>query len=98
MSRRLIGFIQQLLGDEAMRAIFGFATGALLVSGLMLSAASPANAKRGAFTVLYNFTGGTDGGTPAGDLLLDEQGTLYGTTVHGGTGRLGVAFKLSQTG
>jgi len=38
----------------------------------------------GIVTVLYSFTGGADGGYPFGDLVMDEQGNLYGTTVYGG--------------
>lgn len=33
---------------------------------------------------LYTFTGGADGGTPSGNLVLDPAGNLYGTTVYGG--------------
>src|SRR5579864_408333 len=37
-------------------------------------------------TVLYNFTGGVDGGNPQyGSLLLNAAGTLYGTTSTGGS-------------
>ena len=35
-------------------------------------------------TVLYTFTGGTDGGGPFGGLSLDSAGNFYGTTVTGG--------------
>src|SRR5207248_9198783 len=35
-------------------------------------------------TVLYAFTGGADGAAPAGDLLLDKEGNLYGTAAFGG--------------
>jgi uncharacterized repeat protein (TIGR03803 family) len=35
-------------------------------------------------TVLYTFTGATDGSTPNSDLLLDLQGNLYGTASSGG--------------
>jgi hypothetical protein len=31
-------------------------------------------------TVLYSFTGGSDGGYPSAGLVLDENGALYGTT------------------
>jgi len=31
-------------------------------------------------TILYNFTGGSDGGYPSAGLVLDENGALYGTT------------------
>ncbi len=53
-------------------------------------------------TVLYSFTGKTDGGLPAGALIRDEAGNLFGTTQVGGdfsklpTGG-GVVFKLSAT-
>ena len=55
-------------------------------------------------TVLYNFTGGTDGGAPMAGLVRDAAGNLYGTTYYGGdlscesgTG-CGTVFKLSTTG
>jgi uncharacterized repeat protein (TIGR03803 family) len=32
----------------------------------------------GALTVLYNFTGGTDGGNPLAGVILDSAGNLYG--------------------
>ena len=35
--------------------------------------------------VLYTFQGGTDGGGPAGNVLFDALGNLYGTTEWGGT-------------
>jgi uncharacterized repeat protein (TIGR03803 family) len=44
-------------------------------------------------TILYNFTGGADGGFPEG-VILDKTGNLYGITGVGGTGN-GVVFKLS---
>jgi uncharacterized repeat protein (TIGR03803 family) len=49
-------------------------------------------------TVLYEFSGGTGGWTPAGGLVLDEAGNLYGTTLHGGgVEASGVVYKLSRT-
>jgi len=45
--------------------------------------------------ILYSFTGGTDGGTPSGELILDKFGTLYGTTNKGGLG-FGTVFKLTR--
>jgi uncharacterized repeat protein (TIGR03803 family) len=41
--------------------------------------------------VLYAFTGGNDGGSPAADLVL-YNGALYGTTLSGGPGQRGTAF------
>jgi uncharacterized repeat protein (TIGR03803 family) len=53
-------------------------------------------------TVLYSFTGGTDGGEPYKGVTLDPQGNLYGTAVTGGTGACeggcGVAYKLTHSG
>jgi hypothetical protein len=37
------------------------------------------------FTVLYSFTGGTDGAGPYAGLIQGPDGTLYGTTLFGGT-------------
>ncbi len=48
-------------------------------------------------TVLYSFTGGPDGGSPLGALILDSKGNLYGTTQGGGSGA-GVVFKLDPSG
>jgi len=35
-------------------------------------------------TVLYTFTGGTDGSEPSSALVMDSAGNLYGTTSYGG--------------
>jgi uncharacterized repeat protein (TIGR03803 family) len=37
-------------------------------------------------TILHSFTGGSDGAYPNSGLLHDESGTLFGTTMEGGTG------------
>jgi uncharacterized repeat protein (TIGR03803 family) len=53
-------------------------------------------------TVLYNFTGGADGGEPYKGVTLDAHGDLYGTAVTGGGGSCeggcGVVYKLSNSG
>jgi uncharacterized repeat protein (TIGR03803 family) len=51
-------------------------------------------------TVLYNFTGYSDGGGPWGPLLRDSAGNLYGTTFYGGYSRYsgGVVFMLDTGG
>jgi len=53
---------------------------------------------RGRYKVLYSFTGGSDGGGPFGDLVMDEAGNLYGTTDGGGSTGSGVVFKLDKKG
>jgi len=54
----------------------------------------------GAESVLYAFTGGSDGGEPWGRLLRDSQGNFYGTTYADGGLQLsfGVVFKLTPSG
>lgn len=39
------------------------------------------------YKVLYRFKGGEDGALPAGRLLLDKSGNLWGSTVFGGGGK-----------
>ena len=49
-------------------------------------------------TILYTFTGLTDGGAPFGGLTRDSDGTLYGMTSEGGLDGNGVIFKLNPHG
>lgn len=51
----------------------------------------------GIFTVLYAFSGGSDGGNPTAGLISDAAGNLYGTTGFGGNFGIGVVFKLDPT-
>jgi len=54
-------------------------------------------------TLLYVFTGASDGDTPQAGLIFDASGNLYGTTLNGGSrtcasghlGPCGVVFELS---
>jgi len=48
-------------------------------------------------TLLYQFTGGADGGEPQAGVIFDSAGNLYGTTGVGGTGNYGVVFKLTPS-
>jgi uncharacterized repeat protein (TIGR03803 family) len=57
-------------------------------------------------TILYNFSGGTDGAEPHGALVMDSNGNLYGTTEFGGNLKVscegmqgcGVVFKVDASG
>ena len=46
-------------------------------------------------TVLYNFSGGSDGGSPTSRLTMDSVGNLYGTGTYGGEGGGGVVFEVT---
>jgi uncharacterized repeat protein (TIGR03803 family) len=52
----------------------------------------------GTETVLYSFTAGAEGNTPAGALVLDAMDNLYGTTLNGGVYGGGTVFKLNISG
>ncbi len=47
-------------------------------------------------SVLWSFTGGNDGGQPAGGVIFDSAGKLYGTTQFGGANRDGAVFQLTH--
>ena len=49
-------------------------------------------------TVLYNFTGGTDGDQPYAGVIRDSAGNLYGTTAVGGASGFGAVHKLDKSG
>jgi len=73
-------------------------------SGIVFNLRPPPNAPRTALTpwtetVLYRFTGGTDGCNPGyGDLVFDQAGNIYGTTVNKGADYYGVVFELIPSG
>lgn len=52
-------------------------------------------------SVIYRFKGGSDGAAPSGNLIFDQAGNLYGTTVTGGNDEVcngegcGTVYKLS---
>jgi uncharacterized repeat protein (TIGR03803 family) len=52
----------------------------------------------GVETVLYSFTGGTDGSQPQAALIQSTDGNFYGTTISGGASGQGTVFKITQSG
>jgi uncharacterized repeat protein (TIGR03803 family) len=71
----------------------------MLAVAVVLSVLS-LNASAITFQVIYNFTGGQDGGFPvdAGNLAIDVNGNLYGTTEFGGACGQGTLYELSPNG
>jgi uncharacterized repeat protein (TIGR03803 family) len=51
----------------------------------------------GTESVLHSFAGGSDGANPYAG-LVDVNGTLYGTTLNGGTTGAGTVFKITPSG
>jgi len=74
------------------------------VNGSVTTVQPPASACKAVLcpwveTILYSFTGGTDGGDPLyGDLCFDQAGNIYGTAAGGGSSGEGVVFKLARSG
>ncbi len=50
------------------------------------------------FNVVYNFTGGSDGGYPLDGLTIDSSGNLYATTNSGGASSYGAVIKVTRSG
>jgi uncharacterized repeat protein (TIGR03803 family) len=53
--------------------------------------------KGGTFSVVYAFSGSTDGYGPQ-DLIRDEAGNLYGAAAFGGSGKYGTVFEYDTAG
>jgi len=52
----------------------------------------------GTFTVLHDFSGSPDGQAPAGGVIFDGAGNLYGTTAIGGKDNMGTVFEIAPDG
>jgi uncharacterized repeat protein (TIGR03803 family) len=64
----------------------------LVILGGAASAASPSRKD------VWNFTGGSDGHEPQGNVLATKDGSLYGVTSAGGTSDNGVVFRNKPYG
>jgi uncharacterized repeat protein (TIGR03803 family) len=67
---------------------------------MMASAAlaSIGSAEAGKVTILYSFSGGSDGLTPTSGLIADRHGNFYSTTFAGGSSGAGAVFELTRNG
>lgn len=76
-------------------SIYGTARGGIYSEGNVFKL-TPSN---GGWTesVVYSFTGGSDGGSPGYGVILDQAGNLYGVTQYGGAAGLGTVYELSPS-
>jgi uncharacterized repeat protein (TIGR03803 family) len=74
------------------------ASGPLLAMQFTLLLLGVQSARAQTYTVLHEFTGADDGGNPAGGVIRDAAGNLYGTTYDAGAFGYGVVFKLDSAG
>ena len=66
--------------------------------GVVYELSPPAKGGAWSYTTLYDFEGGNDGATPAGYMVFDGAGNLYGITEYGGQNENGTIFRLSPSG
>jgi len=83
----------------------GLRPAAFVLLLLALTVALTESVQAQTYRVIYNFTGGADGGFPEAGLTMDRAGNFYGTTVYGGEGcpngeppGCGTLFKLAHRG
>jgi uncharacterized repeat protein (TIGR03803 family) len=69
-----------------------YATGAFGYGSIFRLTPSPGG---WVYTVLHDFTNGSDGAYPIAGVTLDSHGNFYGTTTIGGSGGDGVAFEIT---
>jgi len=95
-STPIAGLVRDGVGNLYGAAYFGAIDGGLCVFGCGTIFKLGASGKG---TVLHAFTGyPSDGDGPAGDLLRDAAGNLYGTTAYGGENDYGTIFKVDSAG
>ncbi len=70
---------------------------AALLSATWAGTGTPAAIASGPFRLLYGFTGETGGEYPSTELVFDATGSLFGTTVLGGTWNTGTVFELKNS-
>ena len=86
-----------LLRDAA-GALYGVTTlGGAYYNGTIFKLSPPAFGKTDwTLSTIYTFTGGSDGGSPNGGLIMDSTGAIYGTASSGGSWlNQGLVFKLT---
>jgi uncharacterized repeat protein (TIGR03803 family) len=77
-------------------SLYGTASGGGALAGGTVFQLSPPGAGGGPWvhSILYNFSGGMDGGSPEGGVSLGQGGKLFGTTKAGGAFAGGSIFEL----
>lgn len=65
---------------------------------LLLAVGATPTAQAQTYSVLYSFTGSTDGAEPFAGLVQATNGNLYGTTLMGGASGYGSIFQITTNG
>ena len=64
-------------------------------AGTVFKLSPPSRVGRWTYTSLHDFTGGSDGGYPWGNVIIDANGNLYGTATAGGANGYGVVWEIT---
>jgi uncharacterized repeat protein (TIGR03803 family) len=91
-----LAYCNLLINDQTGTLYGTTAGGGLYGAGVVFELTPPAQSG-GAWTetVLHNFTGRGDGGSPYAGVIADTQGRLYGTAWNGGKNYVGAVYRLS---
>ena len=80
---------------DAAGNVYGTTAGGGSASGGTVFKLTPGAKNKWNETVLYNFSGGADGGVPTGALIFDSAGNIYGTTWQGGAYGQGTVYMVT---
>ncbi len=83
--------------------LFGTGGGGGLGDGVLFGLSPPGNILPSVFsnwmeTLLYSFTGGSDGASPGGSIVLDSLGNIYGNAAMGGANHGGTLYEFTNGG
>ena len=83
--------------------LYGTTGGGGLGDGVLFGLSPAANILPSVFSnwmesLLYSFTGGSDGGSPGGSLVVDSAGNIYGNAAKGGANRGGTLYEFTNGG
>jgi uncharacterized repeat protein (TIGR03803 family) len=85
----------RVISDAAGNLYGTTAFGGTSGSGIVFELTNPEAPGGWTETILYNFSGGSDGSQPYGGLIFDSAGNLYGTTFQGGASSAGTVYELT---
>jgi uncharacterized repeat protein (TIGR03803 family) len=83
--------------------LYGTTSGGGLGDGVLFGLTPPGEVLPSVFSnwmesLLYSFTGGSDGANPGGSLVLDSSGNIYGNAAMGGANHEGTLYEFTNGG
>ncbi len=85
----------RVISDAAGNLYGTTALGGTSGAGIVFELSNPGAPGGWTETILYNFSGGSDGSQPYGGVIFDSAGHLYGTTYQGGAFNAGTVYELT---